>query len=147
MKTLIIYHSEHHGNTEKVARAISKVFNADLLTSSDADIDEVSEYDLVGFGSGIYYGKFHQSMYSILDRLPNQEEKKSFVFSTTGSKTYSERAHDLFTSKLEGKGFEVIGDFSCLGFDTALSSEGVNRGRPNDNDLRAAEKFARELQV
>ena len=31
MKTLIIYDSVHHGNTDKVARAMVKVLNAQLL--------------------------------------------------------------------------------------------------------------------
>ena len=44
-------------------------------------------------------------------------------------------------SALEEQGFKVIGEFSCLGFDTALSSEGINKGRPNNQDIAEAEEF------
>ncbi len=146
MKTLVIYHSEHHGNTEKIAKTISTALNTELLRSQNIDIDNIHEYDLIGFGSGIYYGKFHQDVYSFVDKLPEQGEKKSFIFSTTGSKAYSDRAHDSFKLKLKEKGFKVIGEFSCPGFDTALSSEGINKGRPNADDLKAAEQFAKNLR-
>jgi flavodoxin len=145
MKIYIIYHSEHHGNTEKIARTIGSFLKAETVSSQKADIGKILEYELVGFGSGIYHGKFHDNLYSIVDRLPAMQGKKSFLFSTTGSKTYSVRGHDLFKVKLKEKGFQVIGEFSCLGFDTALSSEGINRGRPNAEDLREAETFARSL--
>jgi flavodoxin len=146
MKVLIIYHSEHHGNTEKIAKAISSALDAKLIKSQNIDIDNVDQYDLIGFGSGIYYGSFHQNIHSFIDALPEQSGKKSFVFSTTGSKAYSTRAHEAFKSKLKEKGFKVIGEFSCLGFDTALSSEGINKGRPNADDLKAAKEFAEGLK-
>ena len=34
MRTLIVYHSEHHGNTEKIARAIAPILDAELLKSA-----------------------------------------------------------------------------------------------------------------
>lgn len=49
--------------------------------------------------------------------------------------------------KLEQKGFEVVGEFTCPGFDTALSAEGVNKGRPNENDLQKARDFALQLKI
>lgn len=35
MKTVIIYHSEHHGNTEKVVRAIAEQGDVTLLKTPD----------------------------------------------------------------------------------------------------------------
>ena len=146
MRTLIVYHSEHHGNTEKIARAIAPILDAELLKSAQTQIDTVEEYDLVGFGSGIYYSKFHANLYKFIERLPRQDGKRSFIFSTTGSKTYSARGHEQFGAVLKEKGFIILGEYSCLGFDTALSTEGINRGRPDDQDLREAEEFARGLK-
>ena len=147
MKTLIIYHSEHHMNTKKIANVIAPVLDAALVISPDINITDIQEHDLIGFGSGIYYGKFHESLHNWVDSLSQQDGKKAFLFSTTGSKTNSERAHERFRSLLLEKGFEVIGDFSCLGFDTALSSDGINKGRPNTDDLKEAEQFAESLNV
>jgi flavodoxin len=145
MKTLIVCHSEHHGNTEKVAKVIGNVLGAGMLRSEDAALPDLTEYDLVGFGSGIYYGKFHDSLYRAVEDLPAQNGKKAFLFSTTGSKTYSMRAHEAFKALLVSKGCSIVGEFSCLGFDTALSAEGINKGKPDASDLKDAEKFAKGL--
>jgi flavodoxin len=145
MKTLILFHSEHHGNTEKVAKVIGDVFSAETVRSVESAPPDLKEYGLVGFGSGIYYGKFHDSLYRAVEGFPTQQGTKAFLFSTTGSKTYSMRAHEAFKTLLTSKGFSVVGEFSCLGFDTALSAEGINRGKPDAADLKAAEKFAKGL--
>lgn len=40
-KVLIIYHSEHHGNTKKIAEAMASVLNAYLLPSH-GQIEDIS---------------------------------------------------------------------------------------------------------
>ena len=37
MKVLIVYVSVHHGNTEKVAKAMANVLDADLIQVREAD--------------------------------------------------------------------------------------------------------------
>ncbi|TET09075.1 MAG: flavodoxin [Candidatus Atribacteria bacterium] len=141
MKVLIIYHSEHHGNTKKIAKAMAEKINADILKAADVNLNKFEEYDIVGFGSGVYNGKLHKELSEILSKLSKQDGKKAFIFSTTGSKTYSSIAHERFRPMLEERGFEIIGEFSCLGFDTALTKEGINKGRPNKQDIKDAEDF------
>jgi len=63
MKTLIIYNSTHHGNTKKIAKVMTEILNAELVKSDEVDITTLSKYDLIGFGSGIYYGKHHKSLF------------------------------------------------------------------------------------
>ncbi len=138
---LIIYHSEHHGNTKKIAKAMAEKINADILKAADVNLNKFEEYDIVGFGSGVYNGKLHKELSEILSKLSKQDGKKAFIFSTTGSKTYSSIAHERFRPMLEERGFEIIGEFSCLGFDTALTKEGINKGRPNKQDIKDAEDF------
>jgi len=138
---LIIYHSEHHGNTKKIAKAMAEKINADILKAADVNSNKFEEYDIVGFGSGVYNGKLHKELSEILSKIPQQDNKKAFIFSTTGSKTYSSMAHERFRPMLEEKSFEIIGEFSCLGFDTALTKEGINKSRPNKQDIKDAEDF------
>jgi len=141
LKVLVIYHSEHHGNTKKIAKAMAEKINADILKAADVNLNKFKGYDIVGFGSGVYNGKLHKELSEILSKLSQQEDKKAFIFSTTGSKTYSSMAHERFRPMLEEKGFEIIGEFSCLGFDTALTKEGINKDRPNKQDIKDAEDF------
>jgi flavodoxin len=141
LKVLIIYHSEHHGNTKKIAESMAEKINADISRAADVNLNKFEGYDTVGFGSGVYNSRLHKELSEILGKIPQQNGKKAFIFSTTGSKTYSTTAHEHFRPILEEKGFEIIGEFSCLGFDTALTREGINKGRPNEQDIKDAEDF------
>ena len=143
-KSLIICHSEHHYNTKKIAKEIARIINADLISSYEKIIN-LDKYNIIGFGSGIYYGRFHDNIYKIIESFPYQDSKPCFIFTTTGSKRYSKRGHELIKEKLKEKGFKIIGEFSCLGYDTALSSEGTNLGHPNEEDFRNAREFAEKL--
>lgn len=146
MKTIIICHSEHHGNTRKLADVIADELNARVVSSENTAGLDIGEYDLVGFGSGIYYGDFHKLLYKLLSHQEPQNGKKAFLFSTTGSKTYSERAHGKFSASLREKGFDIVGEYSCFGFDTALSADGINRGHPTEEELKQARVFASSLK-
>lgn len=147
MKVLIIYYSVHHNNTEKVAKAISEVLDAKLERVSDVDANSVSEYDLVGFGSGIYFSKHHAALLHIVDKLPILK-KKVFIFSTRGigiTGVY----HRALKEKLLKKKCDIIGDFSCKGFNTYGPFKligGINKGRPNEKDLENARDFAAFLK-
>jgi flavodoxin len=145
MKVLIIYHSEHHQNTEKIARAMAAKIGADLKEAREVKAEDINNYEIIGFGSGVYNGRFHKDLLEIIDNISHQDNKKAFIFSTTGSLSYSRLAHDRFSPLLLDKGFKIIGEFSCPGFDTALTREGINKGRPNEQDLENAEKFIQDI--
>lgn len=147
MRVLIIYHSEHHQNTEKIARTMATKIEAEFKEAKDVNTEDINDLDILGFGSGVYNGRLHKDLSEIIDNIPYQDNKKSFIFSTTGSMTYSRLAHDRFRSLLIKKGFKVIGEFSCLGFDTALTREGINKGRPDKEDLENAEGFIESILI
>ncbi|MCK5177141.1 MAG: flavodoxin, partial [Candidatus Aenigmarchaeota archaeon] len=56
----IICISIHHGNTKKIAKAMAKVLDADILEPANIDILSLDKYELIGFGSGIYGWKHHK---------------------------------------------------------------------------------------
>jgi flavodoxin len=151
MKALIIYISVHHGNTERVAKVMADILDADLLQVKQADANTLGQYDLIGFGSGIYFGRYHKSLLDFVDKLPVLRNKKAFIFSTSGLREIP-FVHDFdkpLRKKLQRKGFDIIGGFSCRGLDTYRATKlvgGVNKGRPNAEDLRQAEDFARGLK-
>ena len=59
MKTSIVYYSQHHGNTKKLIDAIAEKHEVTLIdVTMDGDVD-LSQFELVGFASGIYYSKFN----------------------------------------------------------------------------------------
>jgi flavodoxin len=151
MKTIIIYISVHHGNTEKVAKVMANILDAALLQVKQADASMLEQYDLIGFGSGIYFGKHHKSLLDFVDKLPILRDKKAFIFSTSGLRKIR-FIHDFdkaLKGKLRRKGFDIIGEFSRRGLDTYRATKlvgGINKGRPNAKDLRQAEDFAGVLK-
>ena len=151
-KVLIIYMSIHHGNTKKVAERMAGVLGAEMLRPGEIkDPAMLKEYGLVGFGSGIYFGKFHRELEKFVDALPQMKGKKAFVFSTSGasSKNFLNKSGmPKFLNKLTRKGFELVGEFNCLAFDTwgyLGWIGGINKGRPNEKDLGEAKEFAKKL--
>ena len=83
MRKAIVYASVHHGNTEKIVKSIAEECQVDLIDAvkqSDADL---SSYDMIGFASGIYFSKFHQSILKFAEKnLP--DDKKVFLICTYG---------------------------------------------------------------
>lgn len=145
MKTVLIYKSIHHGNTKKVAEAMAKTLEADLIDLKDASPDIMNEYELIGFGSGIYYYRPHKKLRKFVEGLDKVKSKKAFTFITSGNG----KPNKWLNEKLSEKGFEVLGDFVCKGFDTYGPLKlvgGHNKGQPNEEDLKNAEKFAESLK-
>lgn len=148
LKRLIIYESVHHKNTEKIARAMAEVLKAELKKPKDVNVDSLKDYDLIGFGSGIYYGKFHENILELTKNIKSENKQRIFVFSTSGlgKETYN----DPMKKEFKEKGFEVIGSFVCKGFDTYGPLKfvgGMSKGRPNENDISNAREFAMKMSL
>ncbi len=80
MKTLIIYKSIHLGSTKKIAETIGRIIDADVIEPKEFDIDKFDACELIGFGSGIYDDGFHKAILDLVDKLPNFETKRVFLF-------------------------------------------------------------------
>lgn len=141
-KVLIIYQSVHHKNTEKVAKRMAEKINADISSVNDINIDSVANYDIVGFGSGIFAGKFHSTMLKFINKLPEVSNGEAFVFSTSSflKPVYNERIEKI----LAKKGYKILSGFSCKGFSTFGPFKlvgGKDKGRPDEKDLKNAEEY------
>ena len=155
VKSLVIVFSYHHNNTEKIANACANVLGAEVKTPQQVRPEEIAEYDLIGFGSGIYSATFDPSVLDLADRLPDAAGKKAFLFSTYGApafianREFIEKNHQQIREKLRAKGYAIIGEFGCGGWNTNSFLRyfgGLNKGRPNTEDLRNAEEFARSVK-
>lgn len=155
MKSLVVVFSYHHRNTEKIAHVVANVLGAEVKTPQQVKPEEIVEYDLVGFGSGIYGATFDASVLNLADRLPQVKGKKAFVFSTYGAPAafaggdFVKNNHSQIRKKLQEKGYMVIGEFGCAGWNTnsfLTYFGGLNKGKPDAEDLRNAEEFARQMR-
>jgi len=151
MKSLLILHSYHHKNTEKIAKVFAKVLDAQIKTPQQINPDELQKYSLIGFGSGIYGAKHHQTLLDLADKLSQASNKKAFIFSTSAimGKAKVAKDHSKLREKLESRGYMIVDEFSCKGFNTNSFLKyfgGMNKGRPNAEDLKNAEEFAENLK-
>jgi len=149
MRTLIVCVSVSHGNTRAVADAMAEVLDATVLDPEEIAGGMVADCDLIGFGSGIFGMAFHRRLRDFVRELPSGHGKRAFVFATRGGPSLTSWLYIRQMGQLlRSKGFDVVGSFSCLGFDTWMPLRligGINRGRPNDGDLDAARRFATGL--
>lgn len=145
MKVLIVCHSVHHGNTQKIAEVMAKELGAKIIKPREVQPEDLMKYDLVGFGSGIYMWRHHKRLLELVDRLPQTVNKKAFVFSTSGAgRKDMGLGHRRLKEKLVNRGFRIVGEFNCLGWDTFGPFRligGFNRGHPNQRDLQEARRF------
>lgn len=145
MKTVIIYCSNHHGNTKKLVDAIAGKHEVELIDAMEAQDADLSAYDMIGFASGIYFGKFHKSVLQFAeDHLP--EKKNVFLIYTSGAPQgdFSKAMEEIVSAKHAN----VLGTYSCQGYDTFGPFKlvgGIAKGHPNNADVQDAVEFYEEL--
>lgn len=144
-KTVILYASTEHKNTERLVKGIAdSVQGITLINVLENKNIDISSYEFVGFASGIYFGRMHDKIMELLETLVLKPDQKSFVLCTCGAK-YTDHAK---TAKyiLTDRGFECLGSYVCKGYDTYGLLKyigGISRGRPNANDIRKGAEFVR----
>jgi flavodoxin len=139
----------------------AKVLDAQIKMPQQINPEELQEYSLIGFGSGIYDAKHHKVLLDLADKLPPVTNKNAFIFSTCGAPMkfmeldkaeftrYVAENHSSLREKLQSKGYMIVDEFSCAGFNTNSMLKlfgGINKGRPNAEDLKHAEEFAQNLK-
>jgi len=151
MKSLLVVFSYHHNNTEKIANVFAKVLDAQIKTPQQINPEKLQEYSLIGFGSGIYGAEHHKDLLDLADKIPQVTNRKAFIFSTSAMTGEAKVAkdHSLLREKLQSKGYIIVDEFACKGFNTNSFMKyfgGMNKGRPNAEDLKHAEEFAQNMK-
>src|SRR5665647_3840136 len=144
MKVIVVYSSKS-GNTKKIADEIASELNCGLfkLTSGDSipNID-LDNYDLIFIGTGIHFGNPNEDIVGYFKMADLKKPKAIALFITWGGagKTIQDVCVKL-KALLESRGQRVFDDhFVCFGGWNFL-----RRGHPNDQDAKAARKWARKI--
>lgn len=139
MKKVIVYASVHHGNTKKLVERIAKECGVDLIDAVHQPEADLSEYDMIGFASGIYFSKFHQAIIKFAsENLP--EDKNVFLICTYGGSAN----YKSFERIIKKKRANIIGTFGCKGYDTFGPFKlvgGIAKGHPNEKEMESAVRF------
>ena len=144
-RTVIIYASLHHGNTRKVVEATAGRYDIEQIDVSKQRRSDLSGFDLIGFASGIDFGRFYGSVERFLkENLP--PNKKVFFLYTCA------RKNECFTETMRSaaleKGAVLLGEYGCKGYNTYGPWKmigGMNRNHPTDAELESAVQFYESL--
>lgn len=143
MKTAIVYHSFHHENTEKLVQSF--LDGIDIIPAKKVGDINLAEYDLVGFASGIYGGRFAAEIDEVI-KQHSPELKRVFLVYTSHSD--NPKYGKKMKAMLQELDIKVVGIFSCRGYNTFGPFKlvgGTNKGRPDENDLREYREFMEGL--
>lgn len=142
----IIYFSEHKGNTKKVIEEMAKVRNIDLIDIKEVEKVNLSQYEYIGFASGIYFSQMNKELVHILKNINYLKEQKTFIIYTCSIryKNYAKKLENI----LKQKEVENVGTFCCKGCNTngiCKLISGTAKKHPNKKDLKRATDFIKSI--
>lgn len=141
MKIAIVYASRHQGNTRRLVEGIGEKLDVTLFDAEVYKYGDLSEYDLIGFASGIDFGRFYDPVIQFLkENLP--DHRKVFYLYTCA------RVNDRFVGSIQEeaakKGAVSLGTYGCRGYNTYGPWKligGMNRNHPDRAEIEAAVEF------
>lgn len=145
MKTAIIYYSKHHGNTKKLLDAIAAKYEVTLIDITENLSVDLSEYDRIGFASGIYYSKFHKILLEYAKNKMPKGKKVFFIYTYGAEKNGYTKA---ISEAVSGNNAQILGEFGCFGFNTFGPFRligGIAKGHPNQDDFNKVLSFYESL--
>lgn len=145
-KTAIVYASVHHGNTKKIVDAIAQECEGvELIDAAKVTDKDMLSYDAIGFASGIYYGKFHQSVLNFAGVNLPQGKKVFFICTYGGKENYASieetvaQKRAVVIGRFGAKGYDTYGPFKIVG--------GLCKGHPDEQEIKAAVDFYKGLDL
>ena len=146
-KTVIVYASKHHGNTYKLVKAISDNYEITMIDATKETSVDLQEYDIIGFASGIDFGKFYVEIENFArENLPSQ--KKVFFLYTCAME------RDGFTDSIKEivleKDAVVLGEYGCKGYNTYGPWKligGMNKNHPTENEMQECVNFYENFRI
>ena len=143
--SVIVYASTHHGNTFKLVKAIEERFRVDLVDACSEEIKDLSEYDLIGFASGIDFGKFYSSVEAFADKNLPAEKSVFFLYTCAmDRKGFTDSMKEIALNK----GCEILGEYGCKGYNTYGPWKligGMNKKHPSEQEVAEALDFYESL--
>ena len=144
-KTVIIYASTHHGSTRKLVEAIAEKYDIVQINSEEQQYADLTDYDLIGFASGIDFGKFYDSVERFLKN--NLPENKRVFFLYTCAKTSSRFTESIRAEAIKKRAV-LLGEYGCRGYNTYGPWKwigGMNKKHPTEDERKGAVRFFETL--
>ncbi len=140
MKSIIIYGSHHHGSTKALVQAITRHQNVELWDAEAAGRPSLEDYDLIGFASGIDFGRFYPAVTGTAQTLPAGKPVYALFTCAKENRKYG----DEIQKTAAERGCTYLGTFGCRGYNTYGPWKligGMNKGHPTPEEQAAAIAF------
>jgi len=144
-KCIIIYESVYNENTMNLARAMAQTIGCRFITAGEAEALNLNEYETIGLGSGIYFGRHHPKLFELVENLSSTHQNV-FIFSSRGN-PFLGKYHQPLKDVLIKKGKHLIGEFSVRGYDETgpwVIIGGGHKGKPDERDIKNAVRFVQK---
>lgn len=147
-KSIVIYESIYNNNTLKLAKTMAHTLGCRCITAEEALSMNLDEYETIGLGSGIYFGKHHPKLFEVAGKL-SLKQQEVFIFSSRGN-PFLGKYHQPLKDALIEKNKKIIGEFSVRGYDETgpwVIKGGGHRGKPDEKDLKKAVHFVQKTMA
>ena len=145
LRTVIVYRSKHRGNTKKLVDAIvtahPEIDTIDVGALGKNEYPDLSPYHVIIMASGIYYGNFDKDLLRVADHCLRDGDKVVGLMTYGGQAKFNGRDLD---GVCRMKFANLLCMYGCPGFDTYGPFKlvgGMNKGRPNQEDIDGAVAF------
>ena len=146
-KTVIIYASTHHKNTYKLVKAISNKHNIDLIDATKQSAADLQSYDVIGFASGIDFGKFYEVVENFARyHLPFKKQVFFLYTCAMDRKGFTDSIREIAAQKEA----VVLGEYGCKGYNTYGPWKvigGMNKKHPTQEEIASAVTFFENLNM
>ena len=140
-KTVIIYASKHHGNTYKLVKAIAEKYQVDIIDASEVSIADLSDYNRIGFASGIDFGRFYECVENFAkENLPMKKEVFFIYTCAMERKGFTDSMREIVSQR----NAIILGEYGCKGYNTYGPWKvigGMNKKHPTEEEISEALKF------
>ena len=145
MKTVIVYYSQHHGNTKKLLDAIAATENVTLIDVTAQPTADLSSYDRIGFASGIYYSSFAKQIVTFASEHLPENNNVFYIYTHGAPKGDFLKAMREIADK---KHCKELGEYRCQGYDTFGPFKlvgGIAKGHPTEEEITAVVEWYTNL--
>lgn len=143
-KIVIVYTSIHHENTLKLVKAIADKYTVDIIDATQQSTVNLQDYDVIGFASGIDFGKFYSSVENFAkENLPIGKQVFFLYTCAKDRKGFTNSMRDIVAEKKA----EILGEYGCKGFNTYgpwKAIGGMNKNHPSDSEIDQAVEFFKD---
>ena len=146
-KTVIVYASKHHGNTFKLIKAISDKYEIEIIDAMKEAHVDLQKYDIVGFASGIDFGKFYLEIENFArENLPFQKEVFFLYTCAMDREGFTDSIKEIALEK----DAVILGEYGCRGYNTYGPWKligGMNKSHPTENEIQECVNFYEKLFI